>query len=172
MAAGIGFVPENRLAEAAFVDLSIAENISVAALSSVTVAGYVVPARERGNAKELIQRFAIKASSDKAPLSSLSGGNQQKVVLARWLQRGPRVLLLDEPTQGVDVGARAEIHELVRRAAADGAAVLVVSSEFKEIVDLCQRAVLVSHGRIVGPFEGELTEDNLTDTVYAQEASA
>lgn len=172
MQAGVGFVPENRLAEAAFIDLSIAENISIAALPAVTVAGYVVPKRERGNAQELITRFDIKAQSDKSPLASLSGGNQQKVILARWLQRQPKVLLLDEPTQGVDVGARSDIHQLVRRAAAEGSAVLVVSSDFKELVDLCHRAVLVSKGRVVGPITDELTEDNLTDTVYALEAPA
>ena len=104
-------------------------------------------------------------------MSTLSGGNQQKVILARWLQRRPEILLLDEPTQGVDIGARNEIHELVRAAAAAGTAVLVVSSDLGELAELAHRAVVVSDGDIVDTVDGPLTEDGLNDAVYAQEKS-
>lgn len=169
IARGIGLVPEDRLGEAAFPELSIAENLSITCLGEHSSAGWIKPSRERGAAKRLIQEFGVRAASAAAPLTSLSGGNQQKVMLARWLQRRPEVLLLDEPTQGVDIGARNEIHELVRTAAAAGTAVLVVASEFVELAALAHRAVVVKGGQVVGSVEGPLTEDILNDVVYAQE---
>lgn len=172
MRRGVAFVPESRLAEAAFPDLSIAENLSIARLEEYSTAGYVPARRERGIASGLISTFGVKAPSAAAPLTALSGGNQQKVVLARWLQREPRVLLLDEPTQGVDIGARNEIYALVRRAAQSGMAVLVASSDFDELAQLCHRALVVSKGRIVQNVGGPLTEDLLNDAVYQLEKSA
>ncbi|HCB03241.1 MAG TPA: ABC transporter [Nocardioides bacterium] len=169
MKQGVAFVPENRLREAALPELSIAENLSITSLSEHSRAGWIRPSRERKAAKRLIQEFRVRAPSTSAPLTALSGGNQQKVILARWLQRRPDVLLLDEPTQGVDIGARNEIHELVRTAAAAGTAVLVVSSDFGELAALAQRAVVISGGEIVDSVDGPLTEDILNDIVYAQE---
>jgi ribose transport system ATP-binding protein len=169
MKRGMAFVPENRLREAALPELSIAENLSITSLSEHSLAGWIRPSRERKAAKRLIQEFGVHAPSTTAPLTALSGGNQQKVILARWLQRRPDVLLLDEPTQGVDIGARNEIHELVRAAASAGTAVLVVSSDFGELAALAQRAVIISGGEIVDSVDGPLTEDILNDIVYAQE---
>lgn len=169
MKRGIAFVPEDRLREAALPELSIAENLSITCLSDHSRAGWIMPSRERRAAKRLIAEFGVRAASASAPLTALSGGNQQKVVLARWLQRRPEVLLLDEPTQGVDVGARTEIHELIRAAATAGTAVLVVSSEFGELAAIAHRAVVVSGGEIVDSVDGPLTEDMLNDVVYAQE---
>ena len=97
----------------------------------------------------------MKAASAESLISSLSGGNQQKVVLARWLEIRPRVLLLDEPSQGVDVGARAAIHDLIRQAAAEGTAVLCVSSDPPELALLCDRVVGLRHGRVVGEISGQ-----------------
>lgn len=172
MGRGVAFVPENRLAEAALPDLSIAENLSITCLSRHSTLGWIRPSRERGEARRLITEFGVRAPSATAPLTALSGGNQQKVILARWLQRRPEVLLLDEPTQGVDIGARQEIHHLIREAAAAGTAVLVVSSDFEELAAVCHRAVIVSHGRVVNQVNGPLDVDTLTDVVYAQEKSA
>ncbi|GAB3854645.1 sugar ABC transporter ATP-binding protein [Nocardioides maradonensis] len=172
MARGVAFVPENRLAEAAFPELSIAENLSITCLSEHATVGWIRPSREHGAARRLIGEFGVRAPSESAPLTALSGGNQQKVILARWLQRRPELLLLDEPTQGVDVGARTEIHQLVRAAAAAGTAVLVVSSDFAELAALCHRAVVVSKGSVVNQIAGPLDEDALNDVVYAQEKSA
>lgn len=171
MTRGIAFVPENRLQEAALPELSIAENLSITCLSDHSRAGWITPARERGAAKRLIDQFGIRAPSASAPLMALSGGNQQKVVLARWLQRRPEVLLLDEPTQGVDIGARNEIHQLIRAAAAEGTAVLVVSSDFAELASLAHRAVVVSGGEVVDSIDGPLSEESLNNVVYAQEKS-
>lgn len=172
MKQGIAFVPENRLAEAALPELSIAENLSITCLSRHSRFGWIRPSRERGAARELIREFGVRAPSSTAPLTALSGGNQQKVILARWLQRRPGLLLLDEPTQGVDIGARNEIHHLVRTAAAAGTAVMVVSSDFDELAALCHRAVIISHGAVVNEVQGPLDVDTLTDVVYAQEKSA
>ncbi|WP_395656557.1 sugar ABC transporter ATP-binding protein [Nocardioides sp.] len=169
MKRGLAFVPENRLREAALPELSIAENLSITSLSEHARVGWIRPSRERNAAKRLIQEFGVHAPSTTAPLTALSGGNQQKVILARWLQRRPDVLLLDEPTQGVDIGARNEIHELVRAAASAGTAVLVVSSDFGELAALAHRAVVTSGGEIVDSVAGPLTEDILNDIVYAQE---
>jgi ribose transport system ATP-binding protein len=117
--------------------------------------------------------FFVRAASEEAPLSSLSGGNQQKVILARWLQRDPRLLLLDEPTQGVDVGARAEIHALIRTTVDEGAAALLVSSDFGELVTACDRVLVVRHGRVVAEVAGtDLREDTLNAVVYGQETPA
>jgi ribose transport system ATP-binding protein len=168
---GLGFVPENRLAEAAFADLSIAENISISDLRSYSKSSYVSASGERNRAKVLMKTFRVRAPSAAAPLTALSGGNQQKVILARWLQRKPKVLLLDEPSQGVDIGARAEIHSLVRTAAAQGAAVVVVSSDFEELALLCHRAVIVSEGAVVSHVDGPLTAERLNNIVYAKEKS-
>jgi ribose transport system ATP-binding protein len=115
----------------------------------------------------------VKAASPDVPLSSLSGGNQQKVILARWLRREPRVLLLDEPTQGVDVGARAEIYQLVRAAVEGGAAVLVVSSDPEELVGVCDRVVVLAGGRLVADVpKTELDAARLTDLAYPKESVA
>jgi ribose transport system ATP-binding protein len=152
MAAGIAFVPENRAEDAAMVDMSVNANISAA-----TVANYwswkrpwIASRRMRKDAEGSMEEFLVKAASEEALLSTLSGGNQQKVVLARWLRRDPRLLLLDEPTQGVDVGARAEIYALVRDAVAAGASALIVASDFEELAHVCDRVLVLSRGRITG----------------------
>jgi ribose transport system ATP-binding protein len=170
MAAGVAYVPEDRPREALFPDLTISENLSIAQQSASTRGLRISPRLERRRARDLIAAFSVKAASERLPLTSLSGGNQQKVILARWMQRRPKVLLLDEPTQGVDVGAREELHRLIRAAAAEGSAVLVASSEFEELVALCDRALVVHDGRVVDEVSAEeLNEDVLNDRVYRKE---
>lgn len=170
MSAGVAFVPEDRPREALFPDLSISENLSIAKQRDSSRGIRISSTLERRRAKDLISSFAVKAASEALPLASLSGGNQQKIILARWMQRTPKVLLLDEPTQGVDVGAREELHRIIRGAAADGAAVLVVSSEFEELVALCDRALIVHDGRVVDEVPAaELNEEALNNRVYAKE---
>jgi ribose transport system ATP-binding protein len=173
MAAGVAYVPEDRTVDAAFADLSITENLSVATLPTYSRWGRMRGRDEQAGARRLMSSFFVRATSEDAPLSSLSGGNQQKVMLARWLQRDPRVLLLDEPTQGVDVGARAEIHALIRAAVDEGAAALLVSSDFGELVTACDRVLVVRHGRVVAEVaRSDLREDTLTAVVYGQEIAA
>jgi ribose transport system ATP-binding protein len=170
MRAGVAYVPEDRPRDANFADLSIAQNMSIAKLGGVSRGLRVSSRIERRVARQLIGSFEIKVGAETNPIGSLSGGNQQKVILARWMQRNPRVLLLDEPTQGVDVGARQEIHQLIRRAAMAGAAVVVVTSEFEELTALCDRAAVVHEGQIVDyiPSE-EMSEDVLNARVYSKE---
>jgi ribose transport system ATP-binding protein len=161
MRQGIGFVPEDRLREAAFADLSIQDNVSVANLRRHWRRGLLRRGSERAAAAELMRDLNVKASSPAAILSELSGGNQQKVMLARWMQRSPRLLLLDEPTQGVDVGARSDIHGMVRGLASRGAACLVVSSDPEELELLCDRILVMRSGRVVEtsePIQRELQE--------------
>jgi ribose transport system ATP-binding protein len=136
-------------------------------------AGRIRRSAERRDARELIASHLIKAASEDAPFSSLSGGNQQKVILARWLRRRPRLVLLDEPTQGVDVGARLEIWDLVRRAVDEGASVLVVSSDLEELSRVADRAIVLRRGRLVAELAGsELTQDRLDHlTLTAEEAA-
>jgi ribose transport system ATP-binding protein len=160
--AGVGFVPEDRLTDAAFVDLSVMENLGIANTGHYFRGGRLRMRAERRDAREVVKRYLIKTPSLESPLTAVSGGNQQKVMLARWMQRRPRLLLLDEPTQGVDVGARAEIWQLVRRAVDDGAAALVVSSDMEELSRVCDRVLVLHHGRIVNELAGdELTEEKL-----------
>lgn len=165
---GIAYVPEDRSADAAFADLTVATNLSAAQVPRYWRGGRLRHRDEQRDATESIDRYGIVARGGDATLATLSGGNQQKVVLARWLRRAPRVLLLDEPTQGVDVGARAEIHRLVREAAAHGSAVVVVSSDFAELASVADRVVVLAGGRIVATLTGDdLDPRRLTELSYA-----
>jgi ribose transport system ATP-binding protein len=146
---GVAYVPENRASDAAFSDLSVAANASAADLQSGRRWFGVSARAERVAADRAVDAFSIRTSSTSVPLHFLSGGNQQKVILARWMRRKPHVLLLDEPTQGIDVGARADIYDRIRQAAAElDCAVVVVSSDFDELLTLSHRIVVLAHGRI------------------------
>jgi ribose transport system ATP-binding protein/rhamnose transport system ATP-binding protein len=171
--AGVGYVPEERRADGLLLTKSIAFNLSLANLRQVAFAPalpLVSPRRQRGLAEETIRALAIKAEGPAQAVGRLSGGNQQKVVIGRWLARRPKVMILDEPTRGVDVGARAEIHRLVRRLAAEGMAVLAISSEPEELPDLCDRVLVMAEGRIVKELDGaEVTRRNIVAASYAGE---
>jgi ribose transport system ATP-binding protein len=172
IAAGVVYVPEDRPAEAVFSPMSVRENISAGGVARYFARLRLQHGWEQRDAVDAMRAFLVRAASDRAPLATLSGGNQQKVVLARWLSRKPTVLLLDEPTQGVDVGARQEIYALVRRAAASGAAVVVVSNDFSELVRLSDRAVVLRGGRIVAERVGdELDSHRLTELAYLAEVT-
>jgi ribose transport system ATP-binding protein len=149
VAAGIGLAPEERKSQGLLLDQSVARNVSLSALSRFARGGFVHRAAERTAAEEQTTALEVRPAGVERPVRTLSGGNQQKVVLGRWLLRGCRVLLLDEPTRGVDVGARSEIYGLVRRLAADGVAVVVVSSEVEEVLGLADRVLVISEGRVL-----------------------
>src|SRR5205823_15079519 len=125
-------------------------NTSLAILRRIATLGWLHVARELRLAESFVQRLAIKTPSLDAPVSELSGGNQQKVALARWLATEPSILILDEPTQGVDVGAKAEIHAIINRLADRGVAVLIISSELPEVLALSDRIVVIRDGSIAG----------------------
>lgn len=155
--AGIGYVPEERRSDGLLLNKSIAFNLSLANLRKVQVSPVVplVSGRKRRSLTEdTIRALSIKADGPNQHVGSLSGGNQQKVVIGRWLARRPKVLILDEPTRGVDVGARAEIHRMIRELATEGMAVLVISSEPDELPDLCDRVLVMAEGRIVRELRG------------------
>ncbi|WP_439629989.1 sugar ABC transporter ATP-binding protein [Gemmata sp.] len=161
IAAGVGFLPEDRRAEGIVPDLSVAENLTLAALPLLTRFGVVSRARQRAVVGRFVARLRIKASPGQ-PIRELSGGNQQKVLLARWLCRNPGLLLLDEPTRGIDVGARAEIRAVIGELAAAGLGVLFISSELSELIEECGRVVVLRDGRTVADLAGAgLTEGNV-----------
>ena len=151
---GIALVPEERHRQGLFFNLTLRQNLM---LPARTVAGDVLihGARERAESERLLSDWRVKARGQDALPDSLSGGNQQKLVLAKWLATSPRVLMLDEPTKGVDVGAKFEIHEIIRRHAARGLACLVVSSDLPEVLTLCHRVVVMREGRIQGELAGD-----------------
>jgi rhamnose transport system ATP-binding protein len=133
--------------------MSVAANTTLASLGEISSAGFIDFRKERDVASEYSTRLAIKARSIDAPVATLSGGNQQKVALSRWLATRPRVLILDEPTQGVDVGAKAEIHRLIVDLAAAGMAILLISSELPEILGMSDRVVVMRGGTVAGMLE-------------------
>ena len=148
--AGICLVPEDRRRRGVIGAMSVRENLTLPALGTYARFGVVKRAAEARAADEIARALTVKASSIDAAVATLSGGNQQKVVLGKWLALGPRAIIFDEPTQGVDVGAKAEIHRLVRRLADDGAAVVMISSDMDEIVAESDRVAVMHHGRITG----------------------
>ncbi len=133
--------------------MTVAENTTLASLSEVSTAGLISAIRERTIAKQFVDRLGTKVASIDVPVGNLSGGNQQKVALARWLATNPKILILDEPTQGVDVGAKAEIHSLICELAGRGLAVVMISSELPEIMGMSDRIAVVRRGTIVGIFD-------------------
>jgi ABC-type sugar transport system ATPase subunit len=148
IAAGVAMVPEDRKQLALFMDKPLAWNVSMAALDALSTAGMIRRGRERLLAESFVQRLRIRAPGIDVPVRQLSGGNQQKTVLARWLATRPKVLILDEPTHGVDVGAKAEIYALIRGLASEGIAILLISSELPEVIELSDRIVVMREGRV------------------------
>jgi rhamnose transport system ATP-binding protein len=155
---GVVLTPEMRHAQGLFFNLSVADNI-VLAREEASGRWRRRRREERNDAKDVLKQWSIRAAGPDVPPDSLSGGNQQKVVLARWLLTRPRLLLLDEPTKGVDVGAKHEIHSLVRREADRGMACLVVSSELPELIALADRIVVLKEGHVQGEMRGDITEE-------------
>lgn len=148
-AVGIGYIPEDRKREGLVPGMSVAANISLSSLGHVSRAGFLRPNAVRRRAEHYRDAFEIKCRDTSAPVRTLSGGNQQKVLIAKWLSAGVRILVVAEPTHGVDVGGKAQIHDLIREFAGAGGAVVVFSSEAEELVGLCHRVAVFRHGRIV-----------------------
>jgi len=164
IALGIAYVPEDRRHHGVVLEMPIDSNITLASLNKLSTGVSFDFNKERRIAAEYVRRFAIKTPSIFAPVTTLSGGNQQKVALSRWLETKPAVLILDEPTQGIDVGAKAEIHTLMSELAAQGTAILMISSELPEILGMSDRIVVMRHGRIAGELS---REDATQQTIMA-----
>ncbi|MFG2476024.1 sugar ABC transporter ATP-binding protein [Streptomyces fagopyri] len=164
--AGLGLAPEERKAQALLMLESVTRNVSLSSMSRFARGSWIDRGAERAAARAATRELSLRPDNPSAPVRTLSGGNQQKAVLARWLLRGCRVLLLDEPTRGVDVGARAELYAVVRRLADEGLAVLLVSSEVPEVLGLADRVLVLREGRVVHTAPaGELDEHRVLDLV-------
>lgn len=167
-ARGVVMVPESRKDQGLFMIRPIRENLTLSTISEVATLGVVRSRAEKARARELASQVDVRASSLEAPLGSLSGGNQQKVLFAKWLARRPNVLLADEPTRGVDVGAKRQIAELIVKLAAGGMGVLLISSEIEEVLGLAHRVLVMRSGRIVAEYAGEAaTPDAVMRAAFA-----
>ena len=155
IAAGLAMVSEDRKRLGLFDQMSVGENVSLCALAEATVGGLLSRSREGRLADSAIERLSVKTAGRAAAITSLSGGNQQKAILARWLLTDPNVLLLDDPTRGVDVGAKAELYRLMDRLCHEGLGIIVTSSELPELLTLCDRILVLSEGRLTGEFSRE-----------------
>ncbi len=155
MSAGIGFVPEDRRQHGLVMDFSTADNIALASLRRLKRHGLLFASTEREFSLEWAKRLQVKYGRISNPVSSLSGGNQQKVVLAKWLCRQPRLLIVDEPTRGIDVGTKAEVHRLLSSLAGEGVAVLMISSELPEVLSVADRILVMREGRLVSTLAHE-----------------
>jgi simple sugar transport system ATP-binding protein/ribose transport system ATP-binding protein len=169
---GIAMLPESRKEQGLVMMRSVRENTTLSTLEDFATAGVVNRRRERARARELSDELAIRTASLDASVSTLSGGNQQKVLFAKWLVRAPRVLIADEPTRGVDVGAKRQIHELIMDLAERGMAVLLISSELEEVLGLAHRVYVMRGGRVVAEYDGEdATVDSVMSAAFATEAA-
>jgi ABC-type sugar transport system ATPase subunit len=165
--AGIGLVPEDRKEQSLVLAASVRWNITLATLRRISRRGVLTPRADREHAGRLVKELGVRLHSPEQPVGDLSGGNQQKVVFGRWFAAEPRLLLLDEPTRGVDVGAKAEIYGLIDEAAKDGLAVVAASSELEELLWICHRIVVMAHGRVVADIPRERFSKELIMTAAA-----
>jgi ribose transport system ATP-binding protein len=163
VARGIALLAGDRVRESAFGGMSLRENLFPHPVVTHTSSwSFISPGAERARTQSVLKRFDVRPANSEALIDWLSGGNQQKVFVARWLGSKARLYVLEEPTAGVDIGAKLSIHHIVRDTADAGAAVLVVSSDFEEVATLCDRALIVGRGQIIGELRGAaLTMDNL-----------
>jgi L-arabinose transport system ATP-binding protein len=170
--AGIGLAPEERKAQALLLERSVRDNVSLALLPRISRAHVVRRAEERRIVSHYVDQLNIRTPSIEQEVGKLSGGNQQKTVLARWLARRPKVLILDEPTRGVDVGAKAEIYSIIHDLAQEGMALLVISSDLPEILGLAHRILVMQAGRITGELAGaDATEEAVLTLAMADSLS-
>jgi ribose transport system ATP-binding protein len=157
---GIGMVPEDRKQHGVILSLTVKENISLTNFKGITdYFGFIKAKKESNNTIDLIRKLTIKAENENQEVSNLSGGNQQKVALAKWLNRDCRVMIIDEPTRGVDIGAKVEIYNLINELAQKGVAIIVISSETSELMGICDRIIVMRKGQI----QGELTKQEFSE---------
>lgn len=159
---GMGFVPEDRKLAGLFLKMSVADNINMTSLKKVSHLGMINSSKEQTQAQTMVKEMDIRLHSTRQQINSLSGGNQQKAIIARWLTVNPSILILDEPTRGIDVGAKAQIYELINRLAEKGMAIILISSELEEILALSDRIMVMRRGRISAEFNRlEANSDNI-----------
>ncbi len=166
---GIALAPEDRKLQALVLALAIRENVSLPNLGRLSTFGFVRRREERNLAQRYIQALSVRTPSMEQKVINLSGGNQQKVVLAKWLALNPKVLIVDEPTRGIDIGAKAEVHSLLSQLAESGVAVLMISSELPEVLRLADRILVMREGRLVAEFDhAEASEERVVAAATGQ----
>jgi ABC-type sugar transport system ATPase subunit len=171
--AGIALVTEDRKRLGLFAHMSVGENITICTLAEAAAGGVVNPRRERRIAEGMVEKLGVRTAGTAAPITSLSGGNQQKAIIGRWLLTRPKVLLLDDPTRGVDVGAKAELYRLMDRLCREGLGIIVTSSELPELLTLCDRILVLCEGRLTGEFaRPEATEQRIMEAATQREPAA
>ena len=169
---GIAYVPEDRGVQGLVRPMSVLHNFSLAALGAISRAGFIDRGAERRMAEEGVRRFRVKTSSVQEIAGRLSGGNQQKIVLGKWLANNPKLLILDEPTRGIDVGAKAEIHRLMGELAGAGVAILMISSELPEVLGMSDRVLVMREGRLVAEFDrAQATSETVGAAMMGEAAS-
>ena len=156
-AAGMGFISEDRKQEGLILPQTVEANISMAKLEQITKFGFVTKSLEKGIAQKQVDSLDIKTPSIKTIVESLSGGNQQKCIVGRWLETNPRIFIMDEPTRGIDVGTKYEIYVLMKKIAESGGSVIMISSELPEVLHMSNRVITIFEGRITGEFNPETT---------------
>jgi len=169
IAQGLAFVPEDRAVAGLFRTLSVEQNITAAIPRHIAPGGFIQRARERAFGNDSVRKLRIRLASLRQPIGELSGGNQQKAILARWLLTDPSVLILDEPTRGIDIGVKAEFYDMIGELAASGRAILLISSELPELLALCDRVLVMSEGRLTAnlPRE-EATQESIMQAAVPQ----
>ena len=148
IALGLAFVPEDRAVAGIFRTLPVEQNITAAIPGKIAPAGIIRRAVEKSLAQDAVKKLRIRLASVRQPIGELSGGNQQKAILARWLLADPSILILDEPTRGIDIGVKAEFYDMIGELAAQGRAILLISSEMPELLALCDRILVMAEGRL------------------------
>ena len=170
---GIYLVPEDRRGEGLVTSLSVRENTTLPSLQKYSTLNVIQPGKERTVTSEQIRQLQIKTPNGEAQVLNLSGGNQQKVVLGKWLSMSPRVMILDEPTRGIDVGAKAEIYRLMRQLADAGAVILMISSDMEEVLNVSDRIAVMHEGRITGLLERPAcNEENVMNLAVGKPVAA
>ena len=162
IALGLAFVPEDRAVAGIFRTLSVEQNITVAVPKLFAPGGVIRRGIEKALALDSVKKLSIRLASLRQPIGELSGGNQQKAILARWLLTDPKVLILDEPTRGIDIGVKAEFYDMIGELAAAGRAILLISSELPELLALCDRVLVMSEGRLTANIpRAEATQESI-----------
>jgi len=170
---GLAYLPEDRLHQGLVQPMSVGQNVSMAILPELTPGGIMRPRRERALARQFMERLRIKATSPSQVVRSLSGGNQQKVVLSKWLAAEPRILILDEPTHGVDVGTKADVHRTISHLASEGLTILLISSELLEVLGMSDRILVMREGRLVAEIDrANATEERVIAAAAGVEEAA
>lgn len=169
IARGLAFVPEDRAVAGIFRTLSVEENISAAVPRQIAPSGFIRRAVEKALARDSVKKLRIRLASLRQPIGELSGGNQQKAILARWLLTDPSVLILDEPTRGIDIGVKAEFYDMIGELAASGRAILLISSELPELLALSDRVLVMSEGRLTANLSrAEATQESIMRAAVPQ----